>query len=270
MKIAIQEDMLSGRTVRERFEHARELGVHGVEVWGRGLTARVPEIVDAMEATGIPVAAINHGRQGRMLDPHPIERDRALGELRQSISDAADLKAKGVIFVPNFFGHVLPDLSPWMTAWELQAELLNQHLRVLEDYAAAMNVELYVEPINRYETSFLNRLEQAAQIAAKRGHPNVKIVADVFHMALEEADSPAAIRQFGPLIGHVHLADHNRRLPGQGMTDFAALAAALKDVGYSGWAAYETGDPGDNAVRADAYRRDLPASLDHLRAAGWF
>ncbi|MGQ9907835.1 MAG: sugar phosphate isomerase/epimerase family protein [Candidatus Flexifilum sp.] len=270
MKIAIQEDMLSGRTVRERFEHARKLGVAGVEVWGRGLTARVPEIGEAAEATGIPVAAVNHGRQGRLLDPHPLERERALSELRQSISDAADLGAKGVIFVPHFFGPALPDLSPWKTAWELQAELLNEHLRGLEDYAAALDVELYVEPVNRYETSFLNRLEQAAQIAARRGHPNVKIVADLFHMALEEADSAAAIRQFGPLIGHVHLADHNRRLPGQGLIDFAALAAALHEVGYTGWAAYETGDPGENAARAEEYQRDLPASLEHLRAAGWF
>lgn len=270
MKIAIQEDMLAGRTLLDRCELAKDLGVHGIEFWGRDLTRKVPEIIEALEKTGLAAAAINHGRQGRMLDPHPSERERALAELRQSISDAADIGAAGVIFVPHFFTHALPDLSPWLTAAELSAELLNQHLRTLEDYADAMHVTLYVEPINRYETAFLNRLEQAAAIAARRNHPRVKIVADVFHMALEERDMSAAIAEHAAHIGHVHLADNSRRLPGEGILDFAALAAALAAAGYTGWAAYECGDPSGNAIHAETYRTTLPASLDALRRAGWF
>jgi len=270
MKIAIQEDMLPGRTLLEKLEFAKALGVHGVEFWGRDLSRKVPEIVDAIEKTNITAAAVNHGRQGRILDPHPSERERALAELRDSISAAADIGAPGVIFVPHFFTLTLPDLSPWQTAWELSAELLNQHLRVLEDYAAALNVILYVEPINRYETAFLNRLEQAAGAARKRNHPNVKIVADMFHMALEEADLLAALADHRDVIGHVHLADHNRRLPGQGILDFAAVAAALKAVGYAGWASYECDEPSANAARADEYRQTLPTSIAHLRTAGWF
>ena len=141
--------------------------------------------------------------------------------------NAVDIGAAGVVFVPHFGAPVLPDLMPWMTAGELEVELLYTHLRTLSDYAEAMGVDLYVEPINRYETHLLNRLEQAAQIARRLDHPRVKIVADLFHMALEEADIPAAIRDHADCIGHVHLADNNRRLPGQGMTDFAAAAAAL-------------------------------------------
>lgn len=269
MQIAVQEDMLLGRTATERFQAAKDLGFDGVEVWGRNLASRMDELMSAVSASGLPVAAVNHGRFPSILDADPYVREQGLEALRSSVTCAADLGAAGVIFVPHFGPPSLPDLTPWLSAPELEMELLNQHLRTLEDFAAAFNVDLYVEPINRYETHFLNRLEQAASVARKRGHPRVRIVADVFHMALEEADPVAAIRAHGDVIGHVHLADHNRRLPGQGFTPFADLAAALHEIGFTGWAAYEPGDPGANAVRAAQYAAELPASLAFLKAAGW-
>lgn len=269
MRLAIQEDMLTGGTASERFQHAASLGANGVEVWGRDLALRMDELMNAAAAAGVPVSAVNHGRFPSILDADPFVRDQGLEALRSSITCAADLGASGVIFVPHFGAPSLPDLRPWLSAPELEAELLNQHLRTLEDFADAFGVELYVEPINRYETHFLNRLEQAAAVARQRSHRRVKIVADVFHMALEESDMAAAIRQHNDIIGYVHLADHNRRLPGQGFTPFAELAVALREAGYDGWASYECGDPGSNAPRAAQYAADLPASLAFLKAAGW-
>lgn len=269
MKIAIQEDMLPGASLTEKFANAQRLGADGIEVWGRDIEANAEAIAEAMQASGLPVATINHGRQGSLLSPDPAERDVALAELRASICTAADLGAQGVIFVPHFGDHGLPDLSPWKTPYELQMELLNEHMRTLEDFAYALGVELYVEPINRYETRFLNRLEQAAELSRRRNHANVKIVADLFHMALDEADIAEAISAHGDQIGHVHLADSNRRLPGQGRTDFAAAAAALKAAGYDGWAAFECGSPSRNAANAAHYMQTLPDSIALLRAAGF-
>src|SRR5688500_12437347 len=116
MQIALQEDMLPGRSMLEKFENAQQLGVQGIEFWGRGLPTKVEDIVEAAQKTGIAAASVNHGRQGRILDPYPMERDQALAELRSSITCAADIGAKGVIFVPHFFTPILPDLSPYMSA----------------------------------------------------------------------------------------------------------------------------------------------------------
>lgn len=267
MPIAIQEDMLTGDSLLAKFEHARALGVDGIEFWGAGLTAKVPDIALAMQQTGLRAGPINHGRIGSLLDPNPAEREMALTHLRQSIMNACDIGAPGVIFVPHFGAPILPDLSPWMSAAELEVELLYTHLRTLEDYADAMGVDLYVEPINRYETHLLNRLEQAAAVVHRLNHPRVKIVADLFHMALEEASIPDAIRAHDDCIGHVHLADSNRRLPGEGATDFAAAAAALREIGFQGWAAFECGRPSQNDPAL--YRDSLPASLASLRRAGF-
>lgn len=266
MRIAIQEDMLPGPRLEDRFSQAADLGVQGIEFWSRTLPGQATEIERLNGRGGVVAATINHGRRSRFLDPDPQERDRALAELREAITMAGRVGAAGVIFVPHFFGPLLPDLSPFMNAVTLERALLTAQLAELAGDAEAAGISLFVEPVNRYETHLLVRLSDAAEIVRPLKHPCLRIVADLFHMALDEDDIPAALRAHADVIGHVHLADHNRRLPGQGRTDFAAALAALREIGYAGWLAFECGAPGDNLPRAAAYQADLPASLAHLRA----
>ncbi len=269
MRIAIQEDMLPGRSVIEKFEQAKALGVQGIEFWGRGIDMRVEQIVEAAERTGLKPAMLNHGRQGRILDPDYLSREAALEELRTSIMAAADMGAAGVVFVPHFYGSLMPDLSPWMTAAELEAEMLHMHFRSLSDYADAIGVMLLIEPVNHYESHLFNRLEQAAAPAKRINHPKIKIAADTFHMALEEADMVQAITDHAEWIRHVYASDNNRRLPGQGVVPFDKVAAALKAINYDGWVVLTGGEPGSNASRAAQYLNELPASLAYLRTAGF-
>lgn len=270
MRLAIQEDMLPGRSALERFQQARALGFQGVEVWGRGLTARVPELAEAAARTGLHVSAVNHGRQSRLLDPERGERERALAEFRQSVVDGVDLEAQGVIIVPHFGPPTVPDLTPFKSVEQLEYELLHNHLRTLSDYVYAIGIDLYIEPTNRYETHFINTLAQGIRVRRKiKDHPHIKLTADVFHMALEEADPFATLRQYAADIGYIHLADTNRRLPGQGLMNWAGLAAALNEAGYAGWAALECGEPGQNAEDSERFRAELPAALDVLARAGF-
>lgn len=269
MRMAIQEDMLPGKTILDRFTAAKAMGFTGVEVWGRSLTERVPELAGAIEATGIVVSAINHGRQGRLLDPDREQRESALAEFRQSVVDGVDLGASGVILVPHFADPTLPDLTPYKSVVQLEYEMLHNHLRTLSDYVYAIGIDLYIEPINRYETHFINTLADAARVRRKiKDHPHIKIAADLFHMAIEETHIADALRQYKDDLGYIHLADSNRRLPGQGMTDFGAVAAALKDGGYDGWLSLECGYPGRNAEFAGTYAAEMPATLDKLKAVG--
>lgn len=269
MRFAIQEDMLPGKSALERFQTARGLGFQGIEVWGAGLTERVLELAEAAERTGVVIAAVNHGRRGGLLDPDRELRERALAELRQSVVDGVDLGAAGVILVPHFSAPTLPDLTPFKSVEQLEYELLHNHLRTLSDYVYAMGIDLYIEPVNRYETHFINTLAEAVRVRRKiKDHPHIKIAADLFHMAMEERDTVAALRDHAGDLGYVHLADSNRRLPGQGMSDFSAVTGALKDAGYHGWLSLECGSPGHNAEYARHYLAELPAALDHLRRAG--
>ncbi len=269
MRLAIQEDMLPGQTTLERFQAAQSLGFQGVEVWGQGLTARVPEIVEAMQKTGLLISAVNHGQQSDLLHPDRTERERALAELRQSVVDGVDLGAAGVIVVPHFGTPAMPDLTPYKSVFQLEYELLHNHLRTLSDYVYAIGIDLYIEPINRYETHFLNTLADAIRVRRKiKDHPHVKICANVFHMAMEEASIPQSLRNYINDLGYIHLADNNRRLPGQGMTDFTAIATTLREAGYDGWVSLECGQPGCNAEQARHFMDALPIMMDTLRKAG--
>jgi sugar phosphate isomerase/epimerase len=270
MKLAIQEDMLVGKSAPQRFEEARRLGFDGVEVWGPGLTERVPELVAASQQTGLPISAVNHGSQGRLIDPDRAERERALALLRQSICNAVDLSATAVILVPHFGPPTVPDFTPYKGVLQLEYELLHNHLRSLSDYVYAMGVDLYIEPVNRYETHFITTLADGVRARRRtKDHPHVKLCADVFHVALGDSPFPACLKDYAPDIGYLHLADSNRRLPGQGLIDFAAVLAALQAGGYDGWAALECGTPGDNAENAAHYQADLPGALALLREAGF-
>jgi len=86
----------------------------------------------------------------------------------------------------------------------------------------------------------LNTLHEASEFLDKIGDPNVKLLADLFHMNIEEADGPAAIRFAAKRVGHVHFVDSNRWPAGFGHTKFAPIAGALKEIGYEGYMAMET------------------------------
>lgn len=263
-RVAVQEDMLPGPRLVDRFAQAADLGIGGIEFWSRTLPRQAKEIARLSGRNNVVAATVNHGRRSRFLDPDPQERRRAMAELKEALTLAGEIGAAGVVFVPHFFGPLLPDLSPFMTAVELERALLKAQLEELAEHAERAGVRLWVEPVNRYETHLLNRLEQAAEIVEAVGHPALGIVADLFHMALDEPDIPGAIVQYGEFIGHVHLADNNRRLPGQGSTDFEVAFAALEEAGYRGWFAFECGEPGENAPHAEQYLLELPDSLAYL------
>ena len=263
-KVAVQEDMLPGPSLEDRFAQASDLGLQGIEFWSESLPEQAAEIERLSEQGSIVASTINNGRRSRFLDPDPDERARAMAELSEAIELAGRIDANGVVFVPHFFEPLLPDLSPYKTAVELELELLSAQLDDLAETAERANVQLFVESVYRDETHLLNRLDQASSLIDPLGHDRLEIVADLFHMAHEEADISAAILENREHIGHVHIADSNRKLPGHGATDFKPILIALREIGFGGWLALECGSPGQNQAQADQYFAELPDSLSAL------
>lgn len=112
-------------------------------------------------------------------------------------------------------------------------------IELLAQQAARFEVPLLIEPLNRYETNVFTDLETTAAWVNSLKTKNVRILADLFHMNIEEADMAESIRRFGSLIGHVHFADSNRRAIGYGHTDAAIVVQALAQVGYGGYLSAE-------------------------------
>ena len=242
MKLALRDGMTPGATLPERLAWLERVGIEGIELEDRSLDLP-PNELRAMFADS-PVAAANLPGSVALLDPDPNERAAAKELTRRRLHLAGELGAVGVLVVPQFgSAPVLPDLSPYRSAVELERELFVLQLQELAPAGAETGVPIFLEPLNRYEQHLVNRLEQGVAFAEQVG-PEVKIMADFFHMNIEEADTAASILAAGGHIVHVHVADNNRLQPGKGQLDFRPGFAALKEIGYDGYLGIECGISG--------------------------
>ena len=257
MKLSIREDMVPGETVPEELAWLERVGLDGMELHTASMQIPRDELVSIFAGSSVNASAI----EGipKLLDPDPAVRAAAKEEIRARLDLAARLGAVGVLVVPQFGRRpALPDLTPYRTAAELETELFVAQLTELAPAARAAGVSLFQEPLNRYEAYLVNRLEQGAAFGERVG-PEIGVMADFFHMNIEEADIAASIRAAGDRVVYVHAADSNRIQPGKGHLDFRPGFAALKAIGYDGWIAIEcriTG-PYDESIRdAAAYLRE--------------
>ncbi|MCY0869935.1 MAG: sugar phosphate isomerase/epimerase [Firmicutes bacterium] len=243
MKWAAQENLVPGSSFAQKVELLARIGYEGIELRGDGLPDRVDEVRRGLSASGLKATCICGGFTHGLLFSQREEREASLRQIEPLLQAAGELQAQGVIIVPIFGAPQVPDLSPWRTAAQIEEELLILQLERLARYAQSCGTQVILEPLNRYETHMINRLEQAVAVVKRVNHTHVTVLADVFHMAIEEADLAAAIRGHGRSLGYVHLADSNRQVPGLGHTDFRAVFAALHEVGYAGWMSLECGVP---------------------------
>ena len=249
MQVSIREGMIPRETLADKLDWLQSVGLDAVELHTTSLTLPPDDLVATFAASPISVSAI----EGipRLLDADPAQREAAKATIRERLALAGQLGAVGVLVVPQFGrAPALPDLSPFATAAHLELALLLAQLRELAPAAAEAGVSLFLEPLNRYEAYIVNRLEQGSAIAAETS-PQIGVMADFFHMGIEEADIPASIRANADHLVYVHVADSNRQQPGRGHLDFKPGFRAQNESGYDGPLAIEcrVDGPYDDAIR---------------------
>lgn len=256
---------MPGGNLPSKLRLLEELGVEGIELSSSGLPERIPEIRRELASSPVKVCAICPGAHDVLLATEREERVRRVEGLKALVRAAGELGAVGVIVVPVFGRPVFPDLRPWLSDLELEQKYF---LHVLAEeilpLAEREGVAVLLEPLNRYETHLLNRLEQAVEYCKSLGSTSAKVMADFFHMSIEEASVEAAIENARGFIGHVHLADSNRRLPGEGHTDFTSWFKSLRRIGYSQYLSLECARGDEEAFRRSILylRRALEASVE--------
>ncbi|OON42095.1 hypothetical protein BTJ39_02765 [Izhakiella australiensis] len=115
-------------------------------------------------------------------------------------------------------------------AWERSAQCLH----IIGEAAAQRGISIALEVLNRNETYIMTNCEEAVAYCKKVNSSAVKVLLDTYHMNIEEDDIPAAIRYAGPWLGHFHVGENNRKLPGMNNSiDWPAVAAALHEIGYN-------------------------------------
>jgi D-psicose/D-tagatose/L-ribulose 3-epimerase len=185
----------------------------------------------------------------------------------------AGIKATHDLGATNFVG---PFYSAVGRTWQMtdderarDTDLLVKNLSELAKYAADYGVILCVEPLNRFETSFINLASQDIEVIDRVSHPNCQIMLDTFHMNIEEKSSGDAIRAVGKRLKHIHTCENDRGAPGSGQVAWKEVAKALKDIGYDGAVVIESFTPQVKSIaRAAAIWRPLAPSSDALATDG--
>ena len=139
-------------------------------------------------------------------------------------------------------------------------------IRGIADFANDLGINLCLEVLNRFENHVLNTAAEGVAFVKEVGKPNVKVMLDTFHMNIEEDSIGGAIRTAGPLLGHLHTGECNRRVPGKGRTPWLEVGEALRDIGYDGTIVMEPFVKMGGTVGSDIkVWRDLSQGADEAR-----
>ena len=263
MKLGVR-GTIPGASLREKAEALQRTGFEGIELGAEYLNQPAEEILRQLSGTGIAVTAIVGSI--KLLNPDPNERPAAIQLDRERFAMAKALGASAVIEVPVFGEPRFNDLPTGTSARDYAKQTLISNLKALAPDIEQTGVTLLIEPLNRYETRFINRLEQGAEICEAVGSPGIKLLADFFHMQIEERVIADALRKHAKHLGYIHLADSNRLEPGAGHTDFRAGFDALKLVGYDGWLTIESGLSGEPEASLRKARTLISALWDAASA----
>jgi len=261
MKISCQEAILNGNSFAEKVANAERYGFDGIELDGNKLhdEANLKERREVLKSSRVRPSSICGGFPCEMVHVLPQRRRTCIDGIKRFIDFSSEIGAAGPISVPIFNDNQrVPDLSPWKTQHQLEIELQTEMLRDIARHAEGTKAALLLEPLNRYESNALLNIGEAAQLCRAVGGKGVKVMADFFHMHIEEYSTPRALSEIGDVLGHMHLADNTRKEPGTGDIDFTASFRVLKKIGFSGYMAFECG-------LSDKPEIALPKSVQFLR-----
>jgi D-psicose/D-tagatose/L-ribulose 3-epimerase len=195
-----------------------------------------PEIRRALETNGLECTFCCVLPPGlNTISADSSVRSKTREHWTECIATAAELGGHliaGPLYSPVGF---LPGQRRTPDEWHRAVDMFSVLSPTLERY----DVTLAIEPLNRYETYFLNTAADAAKLCAEVDHPNVGILFDTYHANIEEKDVRAAILTAAPYLRHFHSCENDRGIPGSGHVNWPEVAAALREANYNGWLTIE-------------------------------
>ena len=251
--------------VGEACRKSQKLGFDAVEIFPPSADAVDPaRLRILLNDHGLALAAVGTGagwvkKRLTLTQPDASARVKAREFIREIIDFAGQFHAPAII--GSMQGRSSDEVEH-PTALGYLADALE----LLGEHAKQYGVPLIYEPLNRYETNLANTLDTGVKVLRSLSTTNVVLLADLFHMNIEEYNLADAIRTSGKHVGHVHFVDSNRRAAGFGHMDFAPIAQALHEVGFSGFASAEALPIPDSDTAAEqtihAFRRYFRAGGD--------
>lgn len=244
-------------TVRRLARH----GYKSIEISGEPDVFDTKDLRNLLTEYGIACwGAVSLMFEGRdLIHADEAVRATSISYLNDCITMAKELDGYEMTVVPSQVGKVAPMDTPeqeW--AWAVDS------LKEVYAHAQKEGIRIALEPLNRFETNFLNRADQAVLLAEAVG-PDCGVCLDTFHLNIEEADMLEAIRSSKERLVDFHVADNNRMACGMGALDWPLIVKTLKEVGYDGALTVEFVAPLDRTP-ANPYQNAVAAAEAELTA----
>jgi len=249
------------------FDRLKGMGFDGIEIHtNHPETLPKKKIKEKMNETGMKCTfTATLGKNTNIISPDKEKRKAGVEFLKERIDIASELGSDvlgGVIYAAwgEFTGKVRTKEE-----WSYSKESLLEAAQ----YAQEKGVVLALEPVNRYETYFLNIAEDARKLVEEINHPHVRIHLDTYHLNIEEESFYEAIKMAGEYLYHLHLCENNRGIPGTGHVAWSDVFKALKEIKYDRWAVVESFVPAiEEIARMTAIWRKVAPSADAIAEQG--
>jgi len=252
---------VTGESLDDACRTAAELGFDAVEIF--------PASAEAFPAAALPRLLAEHGLTvaavgtGAGWVKHKLQLCHADASMRAAAQEfiARIIDVAGQFGAPAIIGSMQGRFEGDLPR-DQALDHLASALDLLGSRAAGHGQVLLYEPLNRYETNLFTRQGDAAAWLESQGLAHVRLLCDLFHMNIEEADIAATLAAVGRRVGHVHWADSNRQAMGLGHTDLEPVVAALRGIGYEGFLSAEV-FPLPTAI--DAARQTIASLGPHIK-----
>jgi len=263
LKLCSQDGNVPGKDIKEKAENILKFGGCGLE-FGRLSPERGKQIKEELKGAGVAMAACCAG-YFPLIDPEADKRKKGVEDLKKALDGAGEAGSTGVIFVPAF------NKDPQMN-WDEGLKVLAELLHDVGEHAIKCGTRILLEPLNKGEARFMNRLEQAVTICHESKSAGICLMGDFYHMCKEEKDDEAAFVCADGLCHHVHLASRIRWLPGQDHLrepdkperSFVAGFRGLKRIGFQDFCSLECNTKGDKTHPSDPLV-EIPKSFAFLK-----
>ncbi len=250
-------------------EKAKELGFDVLDI-NVAHPERFPaeKVSEKIKEVGIEVVTtIGMPQDSNIIHPDPAMRKQGLNTLKKMVDINVEIGSEiiaGVIYAS--WGYITGKPRTEQE-WKWSVE----NMREAAEYAKTKgDIVMAVEPVNRFETHFINIAEDAVKYCQEVGTGNMKILLDAFHMIREEMSFTDAVNVCGKeYLGYVHVCENNRGIPGTGLVPWREFFTALKNIDYDGPLSIESFDPGfEELNRLCAIWRNFADTGEELAVQG--
>lgn len=237
---------------------AAELGFDAVEIFAPSAkVVRELPLRSLLQSNKLKLAALGTGAGMLVGGLHLCDADSdRRSRAEEFIGDM--LKAGAEFGAPAIIGSMQ---GRWSEAVPrpVAMRMLEDALGRLGNLARTLGTAVLYEPLNRYETNLCNTMREATELIRGLGEKHVKILADLFHLNIEESSIEGGLRDTDGVLGHVHFVDSNRQAAGRGHMDLQRVSVVLTELGYVGYASAEAFPIPDSRTAAEQTIRSFRA-----------